>query len=88
MNNEHTFMTFPCDFKLKIIGNNTESFVLDINVIARRHFPDLKDGAIHSQLSQQGNYLAISIDLHVQNQLTLDALYIELTQHPEIKMVL
>jgi len=88
MKNDQSLMVFPCDFKIKIIGNNAASFAKDIAAIARKHFPSLKDDAIQCQPSQQGNYLSISIDLYVEDQPTLDALYKELTQHPDIKMVL
>ncbi len=88
MKKDQTLMTFPCDFQIKIIGNNTEMFAKEISDIARKHFPDIVDAGIDSQLSREGNYLAISIMLHVKDQATLDGLYIELTKHPDIKMVL
>lgn len=88
MKNEQSLMTFPCDFQIKIIGSNTESFAREIISIARKHFPDIADTAIQNKPSQQSNYLAISITLHVKDQITLDALYMELTKHPDIKMVL
>jgi len=88
MKNDQSLMTFPCDFEIKIIGNNTDSFVREIISIARKHFPDIDDAAIQSKPSGQGNYTAISIKLHVNDQATLDGLYMELTKHPDIKMVL
>ena len=81
-------MEFPCDFQIKIIGNNTELFEMEITGIVRKHFPDTKDTSIRSKLSQQGNYLAVNITLLVLDQMTLDALYAELTKHPDSKMVL
>lgn len=81
-------MTFPCDFQIKIIGNNSKSFVSDILTITRKHFPDTADESIQKQSSKHSNYLAISIMLHVKDQATLDALYREVTKHPDIKMVL
>ena len=38
--------------------------------------------------SKNNKYLAVSIILHVTEQSTLDALYVELTQHADINMVL
>ena len=88
MKNDQSLMTFPCDFQIKIIGHNTKSFALDINQIARKHFPSTMDEAICSKTSHGGNYLSISITVHVNDQPSLDALYLELTKHPDIKMVL
>lgn len=88
MTEKQSLIEFPCDFLIKIIGNNHAAFELEIINIAKKHFPDTKDAAITTQLSQQGNYLSISITVFATDQDTLDALYRELTQHPDIKMVL
>ena len=88
MAGKQSLIEFPCDFLIKIIGNNRASFEFEITNIAKKHFPNTKDTAITTQLSQQGNYLSISITVFATDQATLDALYQELTQHPDIKMVL
>ena len=88
MKKDQTLMTFPCEFQIKIIGNNSARFETEIIEIARKHFPNTSEASIEKKPSQNGNYLAISIMLHVENQPTLDALYRALTQHPDIKMVL
>ena len=83
-----TLMEFPCDFQIKIIGVNHANFVSDVLAIACKHYPELKDDAIRSQPSKQGNYLAVTLAVFAHNQATLDALYTELSKHPDIKMVL
>ena len=88
MKKEKSLMEFPCDFQIKIIGQNKESFAIEIMDIARKHFPALEDSSVRSQLSQQGSFLAITITVYVLDQMSLDALYQELTKHPDIKMVL
>lgn len=88
MSSDKTLMEFPCDFQLKIIGKHSALFTKEILSIARKHFPDLKDTAVSSRPSQHGRFLAISLNVYVQDQNTLDALYLELTKHPDIKMVL
>lgn len=88
MNDEQSLISFPCDFQIKIIGKNHAAFAMEIINIARKHFPTLEDASIRNQLSQQGNYLAISITVYATDQATLDGLYMELTKHPDIKMVL
>ena len=88
MKKADSLMTFPCDFPIKIIGNNHHSFMNEINELVRKHFPNTEDKSIRSQPSKEGNFLAISILLHVLDQATLDALYVDLSKHPEVKMVL
>ena len=85
---DQSLIDFPCDFQIKIIGKHTESFVSDITNIARKHFPQLADASIRTQPSGQGNYIAISITVYAENKPSLDALYHELTKHPDSKMVL
>ncbi len=88
MNDKTTLMAFPCDFNIKVIGNNSASFVNEITAIVQKHYPGRKDDAICSQPSKQGNYLALTITVHALDQASLDALYRDLTKHPDIKMVL
>ena len=83
-----SLMEFPCEFLLKIIGKNSAAFETDVVNITRKHFPNTLDSAIRSQPSQQASYLAVSVTVYALDQVTLDALYLELTQHPDIKMVL
>ncbi len=88
MNDKKTLMYFPCDFPLKIIGNNSAKFFEDITNIVRKHFPKDSEVTIESKPSETNKYLAITATIRVYNQHTLDELYREITQHPDIKMVL
>jgi putative lipoic acid-binding regulatory protein len=88
MTTKSSLIEFPCDFQIKIIGKNSDSFYDEIAEIARKHHSDFNDSLTKSQRSEQGNYLAITITVHAHNQGSLDALYRELTQHPDVKMVL
>ena len=88
MTDNTSLMQFPCDFPIKIIGKNSPQFLEEISNIIRKHFPNVVDEAICSQASQQNNYLAITATVLALDQITLDALYFELTSHPDIKMVL
>lgn len=88
MTDSKSLMQFPCDFPIKIIGKHTALFLDEISTIIRKYFPNTAATAIRSQASQQSNYLAITVTVQAQDQKTLDALYHELTSHPDIKMVL
>lgn len=88
MTKNESLMEFPCDFLIKIIGKNSPEFAADVANIICKHFPNTADCSNKSHISQQGNYLSISVTVHAHNQASLDALYIELTKHPDIKMVL
>jgi|688.fasta_scaffold1937230_2 putative lipoic acid-binding regulatory protein len=88
MNSSPSLLEFPCDFPMKVIGIHTDTFVMDVIHITRKYFPHTKDESFQKKASQQNHYLALTITLFVSDQVTLDALYRELTLHPDIKMVL
>jgi len=88
MTEETKLLTFPCDFPIKIMGNLTASFKDEIVAIAHKHYPDLKDEQFRTNTSKNGNFLAISVTVHALDQASLDALYQDLSKHPDIKMVL
>ncbi|KTD17219.1 YbeD family protein [Legionella jordanis] len=88
MTDKKSLIEFPCNFPVKIIGRNNDDLFKEICGIAKKHFPDTLDDAISAKESGQGNYLAITVIIYAHSQLALDALYLELTQHPDIKWVL
>ncbi|MCX7091589.1 MAG: DUF493 domain-containing protein [Legionellales bacterium] len=83
-----TLITFPCEFPLKIIGKASPNFFADITAIIRLHFPLTPDTAIRSTLSEKENYQSISAVVLAVDQPGLDALYQDLSRHPDIQMVL
>lgn len=88
MTNNESLIQFPCHFPIKIIGKKTELFTVEIKEIIYKHFSETPDEAIVYQESGRGNYLSITVTVFVNDQQSLDALYQELTKHPDIKMVL
>jgi len=88
MTEDSSLLKFPCDFPIKIMGKATGVFKDDIFAIVHKHYPNLKAETFHTNTSKNGNYLAISVTVHALDQPSLDALYQDLSQHPDIKMVL
>jgi len=88
MKDEETLIQFPCDFPIKIIGTNSPVFVTEIIEMVIKHFPETTDEKISHKPSEKGNYAAITVVVYVMDKPSLDALYIDLTSHPDIKMVL
>ncbi|OGV30211.1 MAG: hypothetical protein A3E88_01335 [Legionellales bacterium RIFCSPHIGHO2_12_FULL_35_11] len=88
MSDEESLLKFPCDFLIKIIGKNTENFVDDIKQIVYKHYPD-KDKVLFVQNpSKNDGYIAVRATVPAISKTELDALYLELTKHPDMKMVL
>lgn len=88
MTDKTSLIEFPCHFPVKIIGKKTATFFSEITTIIKQHFPATTDDMVVARDSQQGNYLSITATVYVNDQDSLDALYREISSHPDIKMVL
>jgi uncharacterized protein len=87
-NTKNNLIEFPCDFLVKVIGNNDAAFKTTVHNILHKHFPDVNEQQISQRDSKTNNYCALTISVHATYQQQLDALYTELSQHPEIIMAL
>ena len=85
---EETLIEFPCHFPVKIIGINSDVFLKEILVILEEQFPDPGHRSVKHNKSKDGNYLAITVTIYVEDKTTLDSFYKAVTKHPDIKMVL
>jgi uncharacterized protein len=81
-------LEFPTEFPLKAIGAGPEDFEALVLDIVRKHVANLPEGSITTRLSGGGNYLAVTVTFTAESQEQLDALYIELTAQPRVKMLL
>lgn len=85
---QETLINFPCDFPIKVIGKHSTAFLNEIIAITRRHYPHTKDDAFRCNNSEHNRYISITITVFAEDKPTLDALYLDLTSHVDIKMVL
>ena len=88
MKTDKSAIEFPCYFPIKIIGVNSDHFEEEIKQIVSSYFPGEPKPQISCKQSKESNFLAITATVYVHDQPTLDALYKELTQHADVKMVL
>ncbi|MDP2823573.1 MAG: DUF493 domain-containing protein [Sulfuritalea sp.] len=83
-----TLLGFPCDFPLKIMGASDPGFAQAIAAVVTRHAPDFDAATMEMRPSKGGNYLSLTCTIRAVSQQQLDALYLELTAHPMVKVVL
>lgn len=90
MNDEtnESLLTFPCDFTIKVFGKDDQEFEVTVLGIIREHVKELADNAIQSRKSENGNYHAMSITMHVTSREQLDNIYRALSAAPQVLMVL
>ena len=83
-----TLLEFPCEFPIKIMGARVDDFAQTVLDVVLRHAPDFDAAAMQMRPSSKGNYLSITCTVNATSQAQLDALYVELSSHPLVKVVL
>lgn len=85
---EETLLEFPCQFAIKAMGKTSPELDMLIVEIIRRHSPDITEGAVTSRPSKGGNYTAVTVMIEARSKQQLDSIYLDLSSHPHILMVL
>ena len=88
MSEAESLLAFPCDFPIKIMGTRSDDFAQSMVAIVLRHAPDFVAESVEMRASSSGNYLSITCTIRATSRAQLDALYLELTGHPQVKVVL
>jgi len=83
-----TLLEFPCAFPIKIMGARVDDFAQTVLDVVLRHAPDFDAATMQMRPSSKGNYLSITCTVNATSQAQLDALYVELSSHPMVKVVL
>jgi uncharacterized protein len=87
MNDDETLLEFPCQFAIKAMGKSNLEFDLLVIEIIRRHIVD-KEKAVTTRPSKDNNYLAVTVLIEATSKKQLDAIYQELSDHPQVLMAL
>lgn len=85
---EETLLKFPCLFPIKAMGKIDIEFDLLVIDIIRRHAPDLDHRTVKRRPSKDGNYLAVTVTVEATSKAQLDAIYQDLTDHPQVLVAL
>ena len=79
---------FPCRFPIKIMGERHEEFVITITEVVRGNAPDLAEHDVTLRESSGGRFYALTVTVNATSRQQLDNIYLSLTGHPMVKMVL
>ncbi|MBF8291243.1 MAG: hypothetical protein HW417_1016 [Steroidobacteraceae bacterium] len=70
---------FPCEFPIKVMGRDSESFRSLTLAIVERHAGPLAAESITERLSRKGRFLALTYTIRAESRAQLDRIYQELT---------
>ena len=82
-----TLLEFPTEFPLKVMGRAKDGFAQTVHDIVLKHAPDYDGAKMELRPSAAGNYLSVTCVINATSKEQLDALYRELSSHPDVKMV-
>ncbi len=83
-----SLIEYPSAFPIKVMGLNADGFVQALIDVARRFDPALDAQAVTTRPSKGGKYLGVTLTVTATSREQLDALYLSLTAHPMVKVVL
>lgn len=70
---------FPCDFPIKVMGRDSESFRSLTLAIVERHAGPLAAGQITERMSRERRFLALTYTIRAESRAQLDRIYQDLT---------
>lgn len=79
---------FPCDFPIKIMGENCPEFVPAVLEVLRAHIGEITENQLVKHASRTGRYLSLTATFTAHSREQLDQLYLALTGHDLVKAVL
>ena len=84
----HSLIEFPCEFPIKVFGQQQAGLAQAVMEVVTRHDPDFAAASMSMRTSRNARYISLTCIVHATSQEQLDALYRELCDHPLVVMVL
>ena len=85
-NGEETLFKFPCAFPIKAMGRGIIGLEETIVGIVRNHVAAEDIKSVVTRPSSHNNYIGVTITITARSKAQLDAIYMDLTSHPEVLM--
>jgi uncharacterized protein len=85
---EESPLKFPTDYPIKVLGRPSPEFRARVHAIVLKHVPDTSSDRVSERLSENGNFLSISYNLHMSSREQVVALATELAALDGVMMVL
>jgi hypothetical protein len=83
-----SLIDYPCAFPVKVLGTQVEGYEAAMVAIALRFDPGFDASTLERRPSKGGRYLGLTLTVTATSRGQLDALYLALSRHPLVKVVL
>ena len=88
MSSSDELFRFPCEFPIKVMGRDSESFRTLTLAIIERHAGALPASRISERTSSQGRFLALTYTIQAESRAQLDRIYQDLTDRGVVLVAL
>lgn len=85
---EETLLEFPCDFPLKVMGDDNSALRDFVRGVIDVHSASTPDSAYTEKLSRNGKFVSITVLIKADSKKQLDTIYSELSASKLTKYVL
>jgi putative lipoic acid-binding regulatory protein len=79
---------FPCAYPIKIVGDNTATFVDTVVALTQRHAPEVTERDVEIRESRARNYVSVTITIRATGEAQLAALHASLRACESVRLVL
>lgn len=83
-----SLIEYPCDFPLKIFGQQHPDLAQSVLEVVLTHAPDFEASSMEMRASKTARYISLTCTIRATSRRQLDAVYRDLCGHPLVKMVL
>lgn len=83
-----TLLRFPCEFPIKVMGERREGFAQEVLRAIDDLAPNVPADRVEMRVSKGARYISLTIPVWALSKEQLDAIYLRLTGHPWVKVVL
>ena len=83
-----SLIDFPCDYKLKAMGKNCETFVELVYQVALKHAPETPRENIQITNSKGAKFISVNVTIWATSIQQVHGVYGDLKKHPKVLMTL
>lgn len=85
---ERPRIEFPCDYPVKVMGENAEDFVALVVEIGQRHAPEVTHEHVSVRESGRGRWVSVTLTIRATGEPQLAALFEDLKASGRVRLVL
>ena len=83
-----SLVDYPCDFPIKVFGQQQAGFAQAVLEVVSKHDPKFAAADMEMRASKNARYISLTCTVRATSREQLDAIYQELCDHQMVVMVL